>query len=100
VRLHHKTGVVEAGEDIVFVVILAGHRGEAFSAVQDGINRLKGDRRRGVLGPRAGVILPAVSNADNSSPRSGEYSRARTAGSVTKAARTAARCDRDSRSRR
>ena len=41
VRLHHKTGVVEAGEDIVFVVILAGHRGEAFSAVQDGINRLK-----------------------------------------------------------
>jgi molybdopterin synthase catalytic subunit len=41
VRLHHKTGVVEAGEDIVFVVVLAGHRGEAFSAVQDGINRLK-----------------------------------------------------------
>jgi len=41
VRLHHRTGVVEAGEDIVFVVILAGHRGEAFSAVQDGINRLK-----------------------------------------------------------
>ena len=41
VRLHHKTGVVEAGEDIVFVVVLAGHRGEAFAAVQDGINRLK-----------------------------------------------------------
>jgi molybdopterin synthase catalytic subunit len=41
VRLHHKTGIVEAGKDIVFVVILAGHRGEAFSAVQDGINRLK-----------------------------------------------------------
>jgi len=41
VRLHHKTGVVEAGEDIVFVVILAGHRSEAFAAVQDGINRLK-----------------------------------------------------------
>ena len=43
VRLHHKTGVVEAGEDIVFVVILAGHRGEAFSAVRDGINRLKAE---------------------------------------------------------
>lgn len=43
VRLHHKTGVVESGEDIVFVVILAGHRGEAFSAVQDGINRLKAE---------------------------------------------------------
>jgi len=41
VALHHRTGVVEAGEDIVFVAILAGHRGEAFSAVEDGINRLK-----------------------------------------------------------
>ncbi|MFC6976115.1 molybdopterin synthase [Halomicroarcula sp. GCM10025709] len=41
VALHHKTGVVEAGEDIVFVVVLAGHRGEAFRAVEDGINRLK-----------------------------------------------------------
>jgi len=41
VRLHHKTGVVEAGEDIVFVVVLAGHRAEAFRAVEDGINRLK-----------------------------------------------------------
>jgi len=43
VGLHHKTGVVEAGEDIVFVVVLAGHRGEAFAAVQDGINRLKAE---------------------------------------------------------
>ncbi|MXR50971.1 molybdopterin synthase [Halovenus sp. WSH3] len=41
VRMHHKTGVVEAGEDIVFVVVLAGHRGEAFETVEDGINRLK-----------------------------------------------------------
>ena len=41
VRLHHKTGVVEAGEDIVFVVVLAGHRKEAFEAVSDGIDRLK-----------------------------------------------------------
>lgn len=41
VRLHHKTGVVEAGEDIVFVVVLAGHRTEAFQTVEDGINRLK-----------------------------------------------------------
>jgi molybdopterin synthase catalytic subunit len=39
--LHHHTGVVEAGEDIVFVVILAGHRREAFRAVEDGIDRLK-----------------------------------------------------------
>lgn len=41
VALHHRTGVVRAGEDIVFVVILAGHRTEAFGAVEDGINRLK-----------------------------------------------------------
>jgi molybdopterin synthase catalytic subunit len=41
VRLHHRTGVIEAGEDIVFVVVLAGHRAEAFEAVSDGIDRLK-----------------------------------------------------------
>ena len=41
VRMHHRTGVIEAGEDIVFVVVLAGHRGEAFRTVEDGIDRLK-----------------------------------------------------------
>lgn len=41
VLVHHRTGVVEAGEDIVFVVVLAGHRTEAFETVEDGINRLK-----------------------------------------------------------
>lgn len=41
VLLHHRTGVVESGEDIVFVVVLAGHRAEAFETVEDGINRLK-----------------------------------------------------------
>ncbi|SDF13290.1 molybdopterin synthase catalytic subunit [Halorubrum xinjiangense] len=41
VRMHHRTGVIEAGEDIVFVVVLAGHRREAFRAVEDGIDRLK-----------------------------------------------------------
>src|SRR5699024_4547976 len=30
VLLHHRTGTIEAGEDIVFVVVLAGHREEAF----------------------------------------------------------------------
>jgi molybdopterin synthase catalytic subunit len=43
VILHHKTGVVEAEEDIVFVVVLAGHRPEAFATVEDGINRLKAE---------------------------------------------------------
>ena len=41
VRMHHRTGVVEDGEDIVFVVVLAGHRREAFRTVEDGIDRLK-----------------------------------------------------------
>jgi molybdopterin synthase catalytic subunit len=41
VCLHHRVGRVDAGEDIVFVVVLAGHREEAFSAVSDGIDRLK-----------------------------------------------------------
>lgn len=41
VVMHHRTGVIEAGEDIVFVVVLAGHRPEAFRAVEDGIDRLK-----------------------------------------------------------
>jgi molybdopterin synthase catalytic subunit len=41
VRLHHRVGRVDAGEDIVFVAVLAGHREEAFTAVEDGINRLK-----------------------------------------------------------
>jgi len=41
VLMHHRTGVIREGEDIVFVVVLAGHREEAFSTVQDGINRLK-----------------------------------------------------------
>jgi molybdopterin synthase catalytic subunit len=41
VLMHHRSGVIEYGEDIVFVVVLAGHREEAFETVRDGINRLK-----------------------------------------------------------
>ncbi|MFB6269545.1 MAG: molybdopterin synthase [Halobacterium sp.] len=41
VRMHHRVGRIEAGEDIVFVAVLAGHRAEAFAAVEDGIDRLK-----------------------------------------------------------
>lgn len=43
VCMHHRTGVIKKGEDIVFVVVLAGHREEAFRTVEDGINRLKAD---------------------------------------------------------
>ena len=41
VLMHHRTGPIEDGEDIVFVVVLAGHRAEAFRTVEDGIDRLK-----------------------------------------------------------
>ncbi|MFB6070841.1 MAG: molybdopterin synthase [Halanaeroarchaeum sp.] len=41
VLLHHRTGRIDAGEDIVFVVVLAGHRREAFATVEDGIDLLK-----------------------------------------------------------
>ncbi|MEZ3116631.1 molybdopterin synthase [Halobaculum sp. MBLA0147] len=41
VETHHRTGVIPAETDIVFVVVLAGHREEAFAAVSDGIDRLK-----------------------------------------------------------
>jgi len=41
VLLHHRVGLMKDGEDIVFVVVLAGHREEAFRTVEDGINRLK-----------------------------------------------------------
>lgn len=41
VRVHHRTGIVEAGEESVYVVALAGHREAAFRACRDGIDRLK-----------------------------------------------------------
>jgi molybdopterin synthase catalytic subunit len=41
VLMYHRTGAIREGEDIVFVVVLAGHREEAFRTVEDGINRLK-----------------------------------------------------------
>ena len=43
VELYHRTGVVEAGGDVVHVVALAGHRAEAFAAASDGIDRLKAE---------------------------------------------------------
>ena len=41
VLLYHHTGTVPAEEDAVYVVVLAGHRREAFRAVEDGIDLLK-----------------------------------------------------------
>jgi molybdopterin synthase catalytic subunit len=43
VLIHHKTGVIEAGEDIVYIVIAAAHRTELFSALSETIERIKAD---------------------------------------------------------
>ena len=40
---HHRVGVIPDGDDIVFVVVLAGHRAEVFETVSDGIDRLKSE---------------------------------------------------------
>ncbi len=43
VLIHHKTGRIEAGEDIVFIVIFSGHRQELFPALRDAIERVKAE---------------------------------------------------------
>jgi molybdopterin synthase catalytic subunit len=43
VIIYHRTGRIEAGEDIVFIVILSGHREELFPALRDAIERVKAD---------------------------------------------------------
>ncbi len=43
VYIHHGTGRIEAGEDIVFIVILSGHREELFPALRDAIERVKAE---------------------------------------------------------
>lgn len=43
VLIHHKTGVIHAGEDIVYIVIAAAHRPELFPALSEAIERLKAE---------------------------------------------------------
>jgi molybdopterin synthase catalytic subunit len=43
VIIYHKTGRIVAGEDIVFIVILSGHREELFPALRDAIERVKAE---------------------------------------------------------
>jgi molybdopterin synthase catalytic subunit len=43
VLIYHKTGRMVAGEDIVFIVILSGHREELFPALKDAIERVKAE---------------------------------------------------------
>jgi molybdopterin synthase catalytic subunit len=41
VLIHHKTGRIAAGEDIVFIVVAAGHRQELFPVLREAIERIK-----------------------------------------------------------
>ena len=43
VLIHHKTGIIEAGEDIVYIVIAAAHRTELFPALGEAIERIKAE---------------------------------------------------------
>jgi molybdopterin synthase catalytic subunit len=41
VLMHHKTGIIKAGEDIVYLVVAASHREQLFPALLEAIERLK-----------------------------------------------------------
>jgi len=43
VLIHHKTGIIGAGEDIVYIVIAAAHRTELFPALSEAIERIKAE---------------------------------------------------------
>lgn len=43
VLIHHKVGVIKAGEDIVYIVVAAAHRGELFPALSEAIDRIKAE---------------------------------------------------------
>ena len=43
VLIHQKTGIIEAGEDIVYIVIAAAHRTELFPALSEAIERIKAE---------------------------------------------------------
>jgi molybdopterin synthase catalytic subunit len=43
ILIHHKTGVIKAGEDIVYIVIASAHRTELFPALSEAIERIKAE---------------------------------------------------------
>ncbi|NIA02953.1 MAG: molybdopterin synthase [Nitrospirae bacterium] len=43
VIIHHKTGWIESGEDIVYIVVAASHRQQLFHALSDAIERVKAE---------------------------------------------------------
>jgi molybdopterin synthase catalytic subunit len=43
VLMHHRTGIIQPGEDIVYIVVAAGHREAIFPALREAIERLKAE---------------------------------------------------------
>ena len=41
VLMHHRTGIIPAGDDIVYIAVAAGHREELFPVLREAIERLK-----------------------------------------------------------
>jgi len=41
VLMHHRTGIIQKGEDIVYIVVAAGHREQMFPVLREAIERLK-----------------------------------------------------------
>ncbi|VVB91224.1 putative molybdopterin synthase [uncultured archaeon] len=43
VLIHHKTGIIRSGEDIVYIVVAAAHREQLFPVLREAIERLKAE---------------------------------------------------------
>jgi len=43
VSMHHRTGIIRKGEDIVHIVVAAGHREQMFPVLREAIERLKAE---------------------------------------------------------
>ncbi len=43
VVMHHRTGIIQKGEDIVYIVVAAGHREQMFPVLREAIERLKAE---------------------------------------------------------
>lgn len=42
-RIHHRVGKIEAGQDILYIVVAASHRQQLFQALSDAIERVKAE---------------------------------------------------------
>ncbi|HEY9247454.1 MAG TPA: molybdopterin synthase, partial [Candidatus Methanoperedens sp.] len=41
VMMHHRTGIIRGGEDIVYIVVAAAHREQLFPVLREAVERLK-----------------------------------------------------------